>query len=180
MREFSQQWYCLRAQRKREHVAAAQIAAEGIEVYLPRIRFRRATCRGPVWFTEALFPNYLFARFELVSWLRKIHHTRGVQGVVHFGERWPAVPDQAIAELRAIVGGNEVRVIGNGFETGEPVLISGGAFNGLSAVVMRVMPAKQRVAVLMDFLGRQTAVELPAGVLVKDGEPALAVASCER
>jgi hypothetical protein len=32
--------------------------------------------------------------------------------------------------------------------------------HGLHALVTRVMPAKQRVAVLLDFLGRQTAVEL--------------------
>jgi hypothetical protein len=32
--------------------------------------------------------------------------------------------------------------------------------HGLQALVTRVMPSKQRVAVLLDFLGRQTVVEL--------------------
>jgi transcriptional antiterminator RfaH len=164
-------WFCLRSQPKHEHIAAAHLQTEaGIEVYLPRIRFKRATRRGPVWFTEALFPNYLFARFELASRLRQIHHARGVAGVVHFGDRWPAIPDAVIGDLRATVGDTEVHVLPDQFTPGETVQVSGGAFDGLKAVVLRFLPAKERVAVLLDFLGRQTAVELAAGNLVREGE----------
>jgi transcriptional antiterminator RfaH len=164
-------WYCLRTQPKHEHIAASQLEAEAIEVYLPRIRFKRATRRGPVWFTEALFPNYLFARFELAQSLRRIHHARGVQGVVHFGERFPIVPEGAIAELRTLVSGETICVIQDALRPGDAVLISGGAFSGLTAVVTRVMPARQRVGVLLEFLGRQTEVEMPSDRLVREGEP---------
>jgi hypothetical protein len=37
---------------------------------------------------------------------------------------------------------------------------------GLQAVVSRVMPARQRAAVLLEFLGRQTTVELDRGQLI--------------
>src|SRR5437879_12596763 len=86
-------WFCIRTQPKHEHIAAARLKEEpDIEVYLPRIRFKRSTRRGPVWFTEALFRNYLFARFDLASVLRKLHQARGVRGVSHFGELWPTIP----------------------------------------------------------------------------------------
>jgi len=39
---------------------------------------------------------------------------------------------------------------------------------GLIAVVSRVMPGRERVIVLMEFLGRQTAVELSTHAVVKD------------
>src|SRR5258708_3629976 len=105
-------WFCLRSQPKHEHIAAAHLQKEPeIEVYLPRIRFKRSTRRGPVWFTEALFPNYLFARFDLAEHLRKLHHTRGVRGVIHFGDQWPTIPDPVIAELRASLGDGEVYVM---------------------------------------------------------------------
>ncbi|HXO97259.1 MAG TPA: transcription termination/antitermination NusG family protein, partial [Chthoniobacterales bacterium] len=56
-------WYCLRAQPKREHIAAAHLRIlQGVTVFCPRIRFQRATQRGLVWVTEAMFPGYLFAR----------------------------------------------------------------------------------------------------------------------
>jgi transcriptional antiterminator RfaH len=139
-----------------------------IEVYLPRIQFRRATRRGPVWFTEALFPNYLFARFDLAACLRGVCHTRGVRGAVHFGERWPVVPEGVIEELRATVGADRVHVIREELQPGEAVQIAGGVFHGLRAVVTRVMPSRERVAVLLEFLGRQTTVELPGGAVIRE------------
>jgi transcriptional antiterminator RfaH len=163
-------WFCIRSQPKHEHIAAAQLREWGIEVYLPRIRFKRSTKRGPVWFTEALFPNYLFARFDLPSWLRRLHHARGVQGVVHFGEHWPIVPEGVIDELRKTVGADQLHVIDQELKPGELVEVSGGAFHGLQGVITRVMPGPQRVAVLLEFLGRQTAVEVSREMVVREGD----------
>jgi len=149
-------------------LAAACLRKEpDVEVYLPRIRFRRATRRGPVWFTEALFPSYLFARFDLADCLRRVCHSRGVRGVVHFGDRWPMVPEVAIEELRATLGADRVHVIREELQPGEAVQIAGGAFHGLQAVVTRVMPSRERVAVLLEFLGRQTTVELSGEAVIR-------------
>ena len=164
-------WFCVRTQPKHEHIAAAHLRQDAdISVYLPRIRFKRATRRGPVWFTEALFPNYLFARFDLAASLRRVCHARGVRGVVHFGDRWPIVPEAVIEELRATVGGDEVHVVREELRPGETVQIAGGAFHGLHAVVTRVMPSRERVAVLLEFLGRQTTVELALASVVREGD----------
>ena len=165
-------WYCLRSLPKHEHIAAAHLIQEsGIEVYLPRIRFKRSTRQGPVWFTEALFPNYLFARFDLSSSLKLVHHSRGVRGVVHFGDQWPQVPTTAIEQLRASVTGDAVHVLDQELQPGESVIVSGGAFHDLRAVVTRAMPGRDRVAVLLEFLGRQTMVELSASSLVRQEPP---------
>jgi transcriptional antiterminator RfaH len=161
-------WFCLRSQLKHEHIAAANLRRLGCaEPFCPRIRFKRATRRGPVWVTESLFPSYLFARFNWKESLRLVHHAAGVAGVVHFGSRWPIIPDAVIAELRAGVGQEELRVVGETLEPGEEVQISGGAFHGLQGVVSRVMPARARVAVLLEFLGRQSAVEVASDAVVK-------------
>jgi len=170
-------WFCIRTQPKHEHIAAAHLKNEaGIEVYLPRIRFKRSTRQGPVWFTEALFPNYLFARFDLASCVRRVHHTRGVRGIVHFGDQWPAVPANAIEELRATVGSEHIHVIPEELRPGDAVRISGGVFHGLMAVVTRAMPGRERVALLLDFLGRQTMVELAKEAVLRteDGRARLA------
>lgn len=164
-------WFCVRSQPKHEHIAAAHLVKDGeIEVYLPRIRFKRSTRDGPVWFTEALFPNYLFARFDLGACYRKVHHTRGVRGIVHFGGQWPTIPAGAIAELRGTVGSDHVHVIREEFKPGETVMISGGVFHELRAVVTRVLPSRERVAVLLEFLGRQTAVELASSAVIREGD----------
>ena len=105
-------WFCLRSQPKHEHIAAAHLRRiSGIDVFVPRISFKRITRNGLAWVTEALFPNYLFARFDWSRSLRQIYYLPGVSGVVHFGSHWPVIPDAAIDGLRASVGTSEIHVI---------------------------------------------------------------------
>ncbi|HXP62941.1 MAG TPA: transcription termination/antitermination NusG family protein, partial [Dongiaceae bacterium] len=164
-------WYCLRSHPKHEHIAAAHLRQElEVEAFLPRIRYKRSTRFGPAWVNEALFVNYLFARFDLATSLRGVQHARGVRAVVRFGAQWPTVPVPVIDELRAAMGDEELRIIDDSFHPGDAVEITGGPFDGLAAVVARVMPGPQRVAVLMEFLGRQTLVELDGGQVVSSGQ----------
>ena len=159
-------WFCLRSLPKHEHIAAGHLKKiKNMEVFLPRIRFKRSTRQGMMWVTEALFPNYLFARFELQAALRQVQAARGVGGVVHFGQRWPV-----IEELKLAVGAEEMHTITNVLEPGDTVEIAEGAMRGLRAVVSRVMPGKERIAVLLEFLGRQTVIEVPAHLVVKEGD----------
>ncbi len=164
-------WFCVRAQPKHEHIAAARLRESGLEVFLPRLRFKKASVRGPVWVTEALFPNYLFARFNLRDSLRLVRSAAGVSQVVHFGEITPAVPDDVVNELRARLGTDELHVIPENFAPDDRVQISGGVMHGLSAVVTQVMPAKERVKVLLEFLGQQTVVEVDARAVVREDGP---------
>jgi transcriptional antiterminator RfaH len=169
-------WFCLKSQTKHEHIAAAHLRQNStVEVFLPRIRFKRATRQGTAWVTEALFPSYLFARFDWQASLRLVQHSRGVRGVVHFGERWPAIPEAIIHDLQQAVGTEELRTIPETFVPGDEVEITEGAMRGLRAVVTRVVPGRERIAVLMEFLGRQTMIELPRNFLIKEGDERAAI-----
>ncbi len=161
-------WFCLRSQPKHEHIAAGHLQKlEGVEVFNPRLRFVRNTRIGPVTVTESMFPNYLFAKFDWEQSLNRIHYSPGVSGVVHFGNKWPTIPDSAIEEIRRLIGTEEVQVISNQVAPGDEIDVSGGVFHGLQAVVTSVMPGKDRVLVLMDFLGRQTAVEIEMRSIIR-------------
>jgi transcriptional antiterminator RfaH len=164
-------WFCVCSQTKHEHIAAEHLRRfEDVEVFLPRIRFKRTTRRGSEWVTEALFPSYLFARFDWHTALRKVHHAPGVSRVVHFGYHWPTVPAEVIDELRRHLGEEQVHVLDPSPDPGETVRIAGGAFHGLEAVVTQIMPGRERVRVLLDFLGRQTTVEVRVVSLVKEAD----------
>src|SRR5947209_14748026 len=83
-------WFCLRAQQKREQMAASYLRQmQDVEVFFPRLRFLQPRPYGKVWLTEPLFPSYVFARFNWKESLTLVHYAPGVQGVVHFGNRWP-------------------------------------------------------------------------------------------
>jgi len=75
--------------------------------------------------------------------------------------------DQVIEELRSHLGPKEVHVIPKDFEAGEHVQLAGGIFHGLTAVYYSGDARQRSRLVLMDFLGRQTAVEVPTTSIVK-------------
>lgn len=169
--EQSLQWFCLKAQTKREHIAADHVRQiPGTTVFLPRVRFQRKTVRGLAWFTEALFPGYVLARFDFQQQFRQVKHAPGVRGIVHFGDRWPAVPDETIAELQLALGTENICTITDSLAVGDEIEVATGAFRGLKAVVTRVMPARERVFVLLEFLGRQTSVEIAAANVIREGD----------
>jgi len=163
-------WFCLRSQPKHEHIAAGHLRQmEGVEVFNPRIRYPRPTRNGKVIVNESMFPNYLFARFDWRMSLARVHYAPGVSGVVHFGDKWPTVPDQAIVEIRSLLGCEGVHVVRDAPAAGDEVVVAGGVFHGLEAIVTQVMPGKERVMLLMHFLGRQTTVEVGLHSIVRHG-----------
>ncbi len=56
-----------------------------------------------------------------------------------------------------------------------PCALSTGLLRGLNAVVSHVMPGRERIAVLMDFLGCQTMIELKTSAILKEGDDRVAV-----
>lgn len=150
-------WFCLKAAPKREHLAATTLTRElQIQVVAPRIRFRKLTGRGPVWFVEAMFPGYLFAEFVYREFYRRVVHSHGVTGLVHFGDHVPTIDPKTLDTLRA--AGNEVITFDRQLEVGEKVKIAEGPLQGFEAVVTRLLPAAKRVQILLEFLGRDIEV----------------------
>src|SRR5437773_3044399 len=71
-------WFCLRAQTKREHLAAIGLRKQyQITCFAPRLRMRKLTRRGAVWFVEAMFPGYFFAQFDYATERRPVEHSPG-------------------------------------------------------------------------------------------------------
>jgi transcriptional antiterminator RfaH len=154
-------WYCARTKPKHEHIAAANLCRNlGLEVFHPRLRVERATRRGVVRTVEPLFPCYVFVRCAIHDRLDEIKYTAGVSSLVRFGDRVSVVPDAVIAELQACFETEEPLTVADQLSPGNRVIIGDGAFAGMQAFVLRLMPARQRVQVLLDILGRPTPVEV--------------------
>jgi len=154
-------WFCIRSQPKHEHIAAAHLRqTPAVKVFNPQLRLLRSTRRGRVWFTESLFPNYLFARFVLPALLERIRYTPGVKAVVQFGGRVPAIPDAVIEELQQSLLANGSTIFTDAPVEGEEVEVTAGPFQGGRGPVTRVLPGKQRVQVLLEVMGRSVPAEL--------------------
>jgi transcriptional antiterminator RfaH len=161
-------WYCLRSRRKQEHIAAAHVRVLGdVTVFCPRIHFRRATRRGVVCVDEALFPGYFFARFALSELLLRVRAAYGVSSIVRFGDGYPVLPDCVVEQLREAIWNATAELLPI-LNPGANVKVISGVLAGLDAVIVQVLPAKERVKVLLEFLGREAIAEVASMDLLPD------------
>jgi transcriptional antiterminator RfaH len=122
---------------------------------------------GVAWVTEALFPGYLFAQFDLVRMHRVVGYAPAVRSIVRFANRYPTIDEATVAQLSEHVGEKEIKVLDYQPSQGDNVKLAGGAFAGLDAVVTQVLPARARVRVLMDFLGRKIEAEFESSAVLR-------------
>jgi len=157
----NEHWYCIRSKVKREQIAAAVLRDKlDLEVFCPRLRSKRKTDRGVVWVEEALFPGYFFARFDFRKNYRAVLYAQGVTGMVHFGDKYATVPEKIIDDLKVGFEDEEVYTVEDKLEEGVEVEVASGPFKGLLGVVRKSLPAKERIRILLDMLGREVEAEL--------------------
>jgi transcriptional antiterminator RfaH len=154
-------WRVVRAKPKCEHLAAKYLLQEGFESYCPRLSYQKRTVRGPVYFTEALFPGYLFANFSK-SQNRHVRSVQFVSTLLDFTPDMGAIKSNIIDDLREQFDAEKPFVVGARVQEGDEVEVAEGALKGLPAVITEVMPGAERVRILVEFLGgdRETVVPL--------------------
>jgi len=159
-------WFCVRTQTKREHIAAGHLRElEAVEVFCPRLRYRKATRRGKIWWVEPLFPGYLLAKFNLAEMERAVTFCQGVRGLVRFGSEIPPVPESFVEALRGEVRSRsdedeETLSVSPVIEIGDEVEIAHGPLQGMRGTIVSVAPAAERVKILLEFLGNEHAVDV--------------------
>lgn len=164
-------WYCIHTKSKSEHLAAAALRLLGIECYCPRLRFQRVTPRGKVWFTEALFPSYVFARFDHVESQRAVKYANHVIRIVSFGDDPVPLSDGDIDALKREMLGKEVREVQHGVKVGDTVEVAEGPMRGLRGIIESIASGEDRVKVLLEFLGRQSLVNVSKVSLINERSP---------
>jgi transcriptional antiterminator RfaH len=163
----SMAWYCARTKPKHEHLAAAHVAKNlSLEVFHPQLRVQRNTQRGLVRVIEPLFPCYIFVRCVIEECQNEIQYANGVQSLLHFGNRIPKVGDNIIAELKQCFSDTDVLTVTDQIVPGDEITIGDGAFAGMRAQVLRLLPARKRVQVLLEVLGGPTPVEVDRSSVV--------------
>jgi len=165
-------WYVIHSRPKCEHLAAGlMLGLPGVEAYCPRIKFQRNTKRGKVWFVEALFPSYFFARFVPAESIRAVKHSQNVIRVVDFGGQMTPVADSVIQMIRDEMDGQVIKEIHVGVKVGDVVELTDGPMRGLKGIVNSVLSGDERVKILMEFLGRESLVEVKTSQILTEHSP---------
>lgn len=156
------QWFVVHTQARQELVAEQQLIAQGFEVYVPRFKKITRHARKTRETLAPLFPRYIFLNLDLdtARW-RSINGTRGVAYVLTHADQPAMIADKIISALKAqenaegIVPVSSVAV----FAAGDKVRVLEGPFKDHTAVFSQ-LDDKQRVQLLLTFMGRETKISL--------------------
>jgi transcriptional antiterminator RfaH len=155
-------WYVVQTHPHAETRAAAHLERQGYSVYLPRYRKRRRHARRIEIISAPLFPSYLFVTFDMVTqrW-HSIRSTIGVSRLVCRGEEPAVLPAAVIDELqsRHNDAGFVQLDLRPRFTPGDKVRVVDGAFAACLGLY-EGMADRERVAILLDLLGRKVRVVL--------------------
>jgi transcriptional antiterminator RfaH len=164
-------WYALRSKPLKEDLVWKQLIARGIECFYPRIRVHPVNPRARK--IKPYFPGYLFINTDLddvgISVLKWMPHTLGL---VTFGDEPASVPEHLIRALERRI--NEINEAGGevleGLQQGDKIRIHSGPFSGYEAIFDHRLPGKERVRVLLQFLGepRKLPIELDVSQIRKE------------
>lgn len=155
-------WYTIRTKPRKEASVEKRFRDLKLEVFLPWIRARRRIGTRHQWILEPLFPGYLFCRLDLVLTGKLARYAPGVRDFVRFGSRIPEVSEETIQGLLARCPNGVAQIGPRPFHPGEPLMIKEGPLSGLDVIFEKEMGGVERVAVLLEFLGRQTRLILPS------------------
>ncbi|MGX4803489.1 transcription termination/antitermination protein NusG [Bradyrhizobium guangdongense] len=161
-----QQWFVVQTQPNSERRAVANLNRQGFEVYLPQYLKRRSHAGKVDLVPAPLFPRYLFVALDLMAqqW-RVIRSTLGVVELIRQGDRPVPLASDIIGSLRARQDDRGlIQLDRPSFQPGDKIRVAGGAFSEHLGV-FEGMSDRERVAVLLDLLGRKVRVIMNIGVI---------------
>jgi transcriptional antiterminator RfaH len=159
-----QAWYVVHTEVNGEVRAEFNLRRQGFRTYLPRYLRSRRHARRTQMVPRPLFPRYLFVTLDLARdrW-RSIPSTFGVSQIVLAGERPAPLPDGIVEQIRAREADDGYVALGlpSGVVPGSRVRLIDGIFADAKGVLDRIGDDR-RIAVLLELLGREVRVFVPA------------------
>ena len=160
----SPHWYVVHTQPHFEGRAEVNLQRQGFTTYMPRYQRNRRHARKTETVLRPLFPRYLFVALDLARdrW-RSIQSTFGVSQLVVAGDEPLPVPHAVIDQIRAREGSDGIVRLGlpAGVGVGSRVRLIDGIFEDAKGVIERIADDR-RVAILLQLLGREVRVFVPA------------------
>jgi len=165
--ELCPRWFVAHTHPHAEAKATAHLNRQGFEIYFPRYLRRRRHARRIETVAAPLFPRYLFVAIDLgVQRWRSIYSTVGVSRLVCNGDDPTPVPNGIVEALQKRQDANGFIKLDSHppFRTGDKIRVLDGAFSSCLGL-FEGMAERERIAILLDLLGRKVRVVLDADLV---------------
>jgi transcriptional antiterminator RfaH len=163
-------WYVAQTKPNAEGRAEQELIAQGFQVFLPRFLKKRRHARKVTTMAAPLFPSYLFVALDPAAqrW-RSINGTVGVARLV-MGADSPAPVARGVVEelIRRLNPKGFIDLVQRAaLVPGDTVRICAGSF-AATLGLFEDYTDRDRVAILLDLLGRKVRVFVDEGLVVKE------------
>ena len=162
-------WYVLKTKPKKEERAKCYLDQHQIKTFLPWMETPHFTQGESTKKLKPLFPNYLFAQFDLMQNYSLVKWGKGVNKILGFGKYPTPIADEILTILKNRTDENNVFKESYEFNKNDYVRITSGLFKDLLGIFDSWVSDSDRVKVLLNLIGYQPRVELHCSQLEKVG-----------
>ena len=124
------------------------LSNQKFDYYLPKITTTKINSNPKV---EVLFPGYIFINtsFESYSVLK---YTKGIKDILKFGDKISYLSSDDIKAMQMVEKTSKSSPVARQLKIGQDVFVKKGSLKG-SIVKICSLPSKERVGILLHFLG---------------------------
>lgn len=151
-------WFAVQVRSRGEALVESQLQGRAYETFLPTYLECRNYSDRIRKVDVALFPGYLFCRFDPQR-RAPILATPGVQRIVSFSGQLTPVDEAELDSVRKVVGGSGSARPWPYLNIGDRVRVEVGAFSGVEGILLTDKGA-DRLVISVTLLQRSVAVEI--------------------
>jgi transcription elongation factor/antiterminator RfaH len=160
-------WYVIQTKPKKEGEATSYLSTKGVEIFSPLIE--SFTNRNGRMSKElkALFPGYIFGKFDLEQNYPLVRWGKGVKGVLGFGGYPTPISEDVVGVIKERTDTQGVVRVRQRFNPNDVVRIKTGPLKDLLGIFERWVSDNERVRILLNLIGYQPAVEMHYSMIEK-------------
>jgi transcription antitermination factor NusG len=126
----------------------SNLSNQNFDYYLPKITIKEINANPKV---EALFPGYIFVNTSLENY-SALKYTMGIKNIIKFGDNISCISVEEIEAMQMVEETSKIDPVVSKIQIGQDIMITKGSLGG-SIVKVCSLPSKERVGVLLSFLG---------------------------
>ena len=153
-------WYVIHTKPGDENRVRTNLHNQEIETFLPLLETYQYCNGRMIPKTKPVFPNYLFARFDLEVHYYKVKWTRGVNRILGSKNEPVPISEKVIQTIKERTGKDNLVKLEDELKDGDMVQINSGPFKSLRGVFQKMMSSKGRVRILLSLIGVDVPVQI--------------------
>ena len=131
------------------------------DYYLPKITTKKINSNPK---EEILFPGYIFINISFINY-SALKYTMGIKNIIKFGDNISCISNDEIEAMQMAEERSKIYPVTPQIQIGQDAMIAKGSLAG-SVVKVCSLPSKERVGILLSFLGSLRRVTIPEKDLI--------------